>query len=186
MRRQDFIDNVTTWSELISFCYDEDCDVCEDIYSEEARDEDVDNNLVERARNHTWQELLDILEDIPTGGSYYYSDDWGDWHEADDDMFEDRKQDVIDWMDDNDYWDEEEDEDDEEFLDEMPFPEEDEIEEDEDLEPIEDEDISFTDLLTSCSQKLKTIEDTQEQEAQEEAENFDSFVMSFTVTEERR
>lgn len=185
MRRQDFIDNVTTWSELIIFCYNEDCDICEDIYSEEARDEDVDNNLVDLARNHTWQELLDILlHDIPTGSDYYYRGDWGDWHEADDDLFEDRKQDVIDWMDDNGYWDDEDDEDeDEEIFDaiDTEFPDD-----EEDLEPIEPEDISFTDLFTSCSQKLKTIEDTQEQEAQEETENFDSFVMSFTVTEERR
>lgn len=183
MRRQDFIDDVTTWSELISFCYDEDCDVCEDIYSEDARDEDIDNNLTDWARNHSWQELYDILDAIPCGADYYYRDDWGDWHEVSDDMFDDRKQDVIDWMDDGGYWDDEVDEEDEEIFDEIDeeFPED-----EEDLEPIEPEDISFTDLLTSCSQKLKTIEDTQEQEAQEEAENFDSFVMSFTVTEERR
>lgn len=183
MRRQDFIDDVTTWSELINFCYDEDCDVCEDIYSEDARDEDIDNNLTDWARNHSWQELYDILDAIPCGADYYYRDDWGDWHEVSDAMFDDRKQDVIDWMDDGGYWDDEVDEEDEEIFDEIDeeFPED-----EEDLEPIEPEDISFTDLLTSCSQKLKTIEDTQEQEAQEEAENFDSFVMSFTVTEERR
>lgn len=184
MLRQDFIDDVNTWSDLISFCCDENCDICEDIYSEDSRDEDIDNDLVEWARNHTWQELLDILEDIPTGDGYYFRDDWGDWHIADDDMFEDRKQEVLEWMDDGGWWEDENDEEDEEFFDEMPFTEE--AEEDEDLEPIEPEDISFTDLLTSCSQKLKTIEDKQEQEAQEEAENFDSFVMSFTVTEERR
>ena len=182
MLRQDFIDDITTWGELIDFCNDEDCDICEDIYSEDARDEDIDrNSLVEWARGNSWQDLLNILRDIPTGSDYYYCDDYGDWYEADDNMFEDRKRDVLEWMDDGGYWDDEDE--DEEIFDEIDT----EFSEDEeDLEPIEPEDISFTDLLTSCSQKLKTIEDTQEQEAQEEAENFDSFVMSFTVTEERR
>ena len=180
MRRQDFINNVNTWSQLLDFCYDEDCDICSDIYSEEERDDSVDNYLVELARNHTWQELLDILEDIPTGEGYYYKDDWGGWREADDGLFEDRKQDIIEWMDDGCYW---EDEEDEEISDEIDT----EFSEDEeDLEPIEKEDISFTDLLTSCSQKLKTIEDIQKQEVLEEAENFDSFVMSLTNTQERR
>lgn len=180
MRRQDFIDDITTWSELLSFCYDEDCDICEDIYSEDDRDENIDSNsLVEWARNNTWQELYDILEEIPTGYDYYWEDDYGDWHGADDDLFEDRKQEVIEWMDDGGYWDEEYEDEEDAYLDN-------DYEEEEDLEPIEPESISFTDLFTSCNNKFEKIEDIQEKEAQEEEKRFDSFVMSFAITEERR
>lgn len=190
MRRQDFIDDITTWSELLSFCYDEDCDICEDIYSEDSRDEDIDtNNLVEWARNNTWQELHDILEEIPTGYDYYCRDDYGDWFGADNDLFEDRKQEVIDWMDDGGYWDEEYEDEEDVYLDndyeEDVCPDND-YEEEEDLEPVEPESISFTDLFTSCNNKLEKIEDIQEKEAQEEDKRFDSFVMSFAITEERR
>ena len=36
MTRNEFIDNITEWYELKDFCSDFDCDVCEDIYDDEA------------------------------------------------------------------------------------------------------------------------------------------------------
>lgn len=114
MTRAEFIENVNDWNELIDFCGNEDCDICEDIYSEECKDNEINNCLVEWAKEYTWQELYSILDDIPTGYGYYYTDDCGDWHEADDDLFDAMKQDVLEWMDDGDYWDEEDEEDDNE------------------------------------------------------------------------
>lgn len=123
--------------------------------------------------------MHDILEEIPTGYDYYCRDDYGDWFGADNDLFEDRKQEVIDWMDDGGYWEEEYEDEEDVYLDN-------DYEEEEDLEPVEPESISFTDLFTSCNNKLEKIEDIQEKEAQEEDKRFDSFVMSFSITEERR
>ena len=176
MRRQDFIDDITTWSELIEFCHDEDCDICEDIYTEDEKDEDIDRNLVDLARNNTWQELYDILESIPTGDCYYYCDDWGDWHEADDDIFDERKERVLEWMDDGDWWDEE---DEEEYDEPIDVIEEDE----EDLAPVES-DVPLDDLFTACNNGLKSIQSMQQKEADADDEIFDSFVMSFAA--ERR
>lgn len=80
MTRQEFIDDVTSWSELIDFCYDQDCDICEDIYSEEAKDDHFNNDLVEMARNaNDWEELLETLNDIPTGYDYYICNEYDEF-----------------------------------------------------------------------------------------------------------
>ena len=71
MTRQYFIDNINYWSELLEFCSDEDCDVCEDIYSEDARDDCIDEELVDMARNNNWREMYNILDSIPGGYDYY-------------------------------------------------------------------------------------------------------------------
>ena len=34
MTRDEFIQNVTTWSELRSFCYDYECSVCSEVWRE--------------------------------------------------------------------------------------------------------------------------------------------------------
>ena len=69
MTRQYFIDNINYWSELLEFCSDEDCDVCEDIYSEDARDDCIDEKTQEGnllpvkhcvANTHGWEIALDI------------------------------------------------------------------------------------------------------------------------------
>ena len=102
MTRQDFIDNINYWSELLDFCSDEDCDVCEDIYSEDARDDCIDEELVDMARNNNWRDMYNILDSIPDGYDYYRQDNYGDWVGVDDE-FDDYKDQVLEWMDDGGY-----------------------------------------------------------------------------------
>lgn len=47
MTRQDFIDGITTWAELLDFCYNEECDICEDIVSNDTMCEEIDDDLRE-------------------------------------------------------------------------------------------------------------------------------------------
>lgn len=150
MTRSEFINTVNEWLGLISFCYDEECDICDEIYSEDYRDDYINEFLVERAADfESWRDLRNELVDIPTGYDYYKCNGLTDWEGLDNNDFDDYKQDVIDWMDDHDYWDEE---DDDEELSLNRHRTDKEIQVDpEDLIPIDDKDISIIDLYRNCN-----------------------------------
>lgn len=159
MTRQCFIDEITTWSELIDFCYNEDCDICEDIIDSDTMDEEVNENLREDVGNYSWWEVRDGLNDIETGYDYYHRNDGlFDYEPMDDSDFDSYKEDVIEWMDNGGYWDEEDDED-EEY--EEPFHDNQLASEDEDgedeSEP-EDEDFSVDELIGMCSVQFLGIQ----------------------------
>ena len=182
MTRQEFIDNVTTWSELLYFCYDENIDFCEDVYTEDAKDEYFDDILVDMARDAgSWQELYDRLEEIPTGYDYYIRDDYGDFEGADDDDFDSHYEDVLEYMDCNEYWD---DDDGDEDYEEEPVREE--YVDPEDEEPVEEEDVSIAELFTTCNSKLQKIDADTEAAAraaeEEDEEAFNDFCAEVGVT----
>ena len=182
MTRQEFIDDVTTWSELLSFCDDEGCTLCEDVYSDDSKNEYYDEELVDMARNAgSWQELYNQLEDIPDGYEYYIRDDYGEFRGADDADFDSHKEDVLEWMDDGDYWEyDDDDEDDEEG------PVRGEYVDHEDVEPIEAEDVSIAELFTTCNSKLQKIDADTEAAAraaeEEDEEAFNDFCAEVGVT----
>lgn len=154
MTRQEFIDNVTTWYELIDFCYNVNCDYCNDVYSVDSRDDCINEDLVDMAQNaYDWQELLEVLQNIPTGYDYYIRDDYGEWSGTDDGdyTFDDYKDDVLEWMDINDCWNGGDEE-----VEEEPAPDDDEDPEDE--ESVEEEDVSIAELFTTCNSKLQKID----------------------------
>lgn len=166
MTRQEFIDGVTSLHELIDFCYEENLDYCDDVYSEESYNGRIEDELEERARNDSWQDVRDWLYYLPDRCDYYIRDNYGDWSEANDDDFENTKNEILELYDDNDYWDEDEEE---EEIEEYHDPE-DEI-------PVEDEDVSFDELFTTCNSKVQKIVDdkTTDTAAEEETIDFDAF-----------
>lgn len=176
MTRQEFIDDVTTWSDLLGFCDDYDCSVCEDVYTEENKDDRLNDNLVGMARNaNNWEELLVTLSDIPTGYDYYIRNGYDEFRQADDDDFDAYKDDVLEWMDDRAYWDEyDEEEEPEEYLDP-----EDEV-------PVEKENVSFAELFTACSSQVQKLESNKIEDAavaeRAEATAFDELCVSAGVT----
>lgn len=113
MTRQEFIDDVQCWSELIDFCYEEGCYVYEDVYTSDQRDDRIDEDVSEMMRHNSWRTILDTLQtyDNQSGYEYYLLDGYGDWIGLDDDDFTSYKDDVVDWMDNNGRWDDENDED---------------------------------------------------------------------------
>lgn len=148
--RQEFINNVTTWEELIDFCYDEDCEICDDIYSEESKNDEIDEDIVDWARDNTWEELYEILSQIPTGYDYYIKDAYEDFIPVTDELFESRKQEVLEWMDDGDG--------DESYWGDWDCNDSSSSDEDDDLEPIEPEDISLDDLFNSSNEIFNSID----------------------------
>lgn len=179
MTRVEFFENVTSWWELKDFCSDEQCDICDDIYDEEGRDDYINDCLMNWARNDSWTELLSRLEDIPTGYDYYRYDDYGDWVGLDDGDFDEIRDEVAEWMDDNGYWDNDEEEanDDEEevFDDEEDAPSTDP----EDAEPIDDEDCSLGELFEGSVARIQAISE-EELEAARETERALQDFLSFT------
>ena len=127
MTRQEFIDDVTTWWELIDFCNDEGCDICEYVYSSDVYDDLINEDLQEMVKHESWQSIYDWLEDLPSGYDYY--DTYDDYVGLDNNWDFDRyKEDVLEWADnDGTIWDEPEEEEEEEELDDE-FDEEDEEE----------------------------------------------------------
>lgn len=176
MTRQDFLEEFQhwDWDDLINFCNEMGCSLCEDVYDEDARDDCIYSRLEDLVRNEGWRDIRSYLDDIPEGSDYYERDDWDDWCCLDDDDLEDRISDVVDWMDRNDLWDEEDEE--EDYSDETLF-----TEEEEDETPIEEEDIPISELLVACNQGLKSIDE--ERTKQEEAlnERFVEFVAEVKV-----
>lgn len=115
MTRDDFINDVEYFGELISFCDDNDIDICRGIYSSDTRDDFIDDSLLDMARHNNWRELLNILEDLNSDNDYYYySDEGDDWEGLNEFDFEDYKRDVLEYGDNNGLWDEPEDEDEDE------------------------------------------------------------------------
>lgn len=148
MTRDEFIQNVTTWSELRSFCYDYECSVCSEVYSQDELDDYFNERLVDMARDASdWSNLLESLEDIPTGASYYIRDDDGDFSEADESDFDDLKDEVLEWADYEEVFDDC-DEDEEDYDDEEepePFVEEDP----DDRYEVGNEEMSIAELFTA-------------------------------------
>jgi len=121
MTRQEFIDDVTTWWELIEWCNEQPvyCNVCEDVLDQEQYDEEVGEVI--RDWSGSWEDLSDYLRSLPTGWGHYSTAD-GDWEGLDDyDDFEDYKARALEWGDDHDVWDNAENE--EEGDDPEPEPE---------------------------------------------------------------
>lgn len=178
MLRQEFIDNIVRWGDLTSFCYNEDCSICDDIYDEDARDEYIDDHLVEYAHEHDWTTLRNILDNIPTGYDWYILDDYNEWEGADDDLFDERKEMVLEWMDNGGYW---EDEDEEEIVTvSEPDAAVEEIDV-EDLTPIEEEDISVSELFSMCNDGLQFIADANREAEEQFNQSFDNFIQGLTT-----
>ena len=167
MTRQDFIDNVQDFGALIDFCNDEECGICEGIYSDEARDEKLDNELVQTAReSYGWRDLLATLQNITTGYDWYSYDDWdGEWVGIND-AFDTYKERVLAWGDENLVWEDDEEE---------PLPEYDEGEDD---DFVADEPISIGELMGVCNSQLRQIGVDKKVNEAADDEAFEVFVAS--------
>lgn len=150
MTRQEFIDDITSWWELIDFCNDEGYEeFVEDIFDEEDRDSYINDNLLDMARNaDSWEDLLSTLRDIPTGYDYYRRDDYDEWSGADDYDFNEIKDDLLERLDEDEFWEDYDEE--EEPLEEYADPD--------DLVPVEDEDMDVSELFTTCASTLQKID----------------------------
>lgn len=178
MTRQEFLDDVCDFSELREFCYDNDCGICDDIYDDESKDDYINEHLSNMADDaEDWQSLFLTLRDIPTGYNYYRLDDYGEFYGMCDADFEDYKDEVLEWMDNNEYWDEDEDDDDEEEY----FPPEDEHREEDNDVLWEDDMQPVDELFSLCNEQLRVIDAKEKAEEQRSNEEFLAFTAKIGV-----
>lgn len=170
MTRQEFLDEITTWYDLIEWCNNHGCSYCDNIYSDEARDEYINDNLVDMARDNDWYDLRDILCGLPTGYDYWLRDEYGDWYGVDDE-FAEYFDEVLEWADENNEFDESEEE--PVYVDDSGDDEADEFE--------ADTNISLSDFFASSADDLTKI--TSEAKANEAKANadFDKFTQRVTT-----
>lgn len=144
MKRDDFIEDINDFYDLLEFCRDNECYECDDIYDEDCMSDYVNEQIETWISQMSWTELRDKLDAIDTSYSYFILDEYGDFQGADDNDFQIYKDMVLDWADNQDLW---EDEDDEEDFDEYEEYSdcEGETEAADDEEPI-----TIPELLASC------------------------------------
>ena len=102
MTRNDFLNDVTEWWELLDFCSDEGCNICEDIIDSDQLDEYVEEDI--RDTNYSWRDIRDSLSEIPTGYGYYRMNGSFDYDGMDENDFDSYKEDVLEWGDNNGVW----------------------------------------------------------------------------------
>lgn len=134
MTRQEFIDSINYWDELIEFCSDKGCDYCDDLHDAYQWDNCIEDDVREIIRNSGWRDVLSTLQDYEdlSGYEFYRRDEYGDWYGLDNNDFDQYKNDILAWADDNGIWNDDEEEG------SQPYDTEDEI-------PLED--ISFEELF---------------------------------------
>ena len=149
MTRQEFINNVTTWSELLSFCYDYDCDVCADIISHDSLAENIADDFNSYGYEYPWTDIRRWLNNIDDSARYYYRSGSFEYESVDNNgTFEEYKDEVLSWGDDMyifDDEDEDEDEDEESFIDSDVFD-----------DSLPDNDCSVEEFLGLCSPTTKS------------------------------
>lgn len=102
MTRQEFIDEVNDIYALKSFCYENEIEMLDHVVDYDYMCDEIDSYYLECwARNNSWEDLRDILNNIPNDSNLYYvKDDYEDtWYEYDDYNFDDDKQSVLDEVD---------------------------------------------------------------------------------------
>lgn len=115
MTRHEFIEEVVDFDDLTRFCWNNDCDICENIRDGEQFDDYIWESI--RDWDYGWETLRDWLDGLPSVDRWDYVDTEDECRVLDDDDFERYKSDVLDWMDENNYWDEP---DEEEIEEDMP------------------------------------------------------------------
>lgn len=168
MTRQEFIEGVTAWGELLDFCYDNDSSICEDIVSYDTMDEEVESDLRDEVGDRSWRDIRDLLCGIDTDYDYYRRDGSFNYYPLDNNGdFDEYKDEVLEWMDDNGYWDEEAEEEDFDGYPSDEYP----THEEEDDVTAADEDFSIRELIGMCSVQFLDIQRTAlQQKAQNDTE----------------
>ncbi len=169
MTRQEFIDEITTWDELLDFCYEEDCTVCVDIISNTALHDRINEDLWDAVGERGWEDVRDLLDDIDLRFDYYRIDGRLSYMPADDD-FDGYKDEVMEWMDNGEYWDADEDAEDQN---DGTVDEEDTVE----GEPqAEEEDFSIGELIGACNAELTKIQQIADERREQDVAAFEQFL----------
>lgn len=113
MTRDEFLDEITTFSDLYDFCihngYD---DMVGDLSTRDDIEDEIDDDIYSFLGDYMWYELRDRLDNIDLDGDWFRKDGRLDYVCVDDD-FDDWRDELLDSLDYNEWFDEEAEEDDE-------------------------------------------------------------------------
>ena len=174
MTRQYFVDEVCTWSELFDVVNDYDLyEFVEDIVSDDGRNDEINECLVDWAREYSWNELLDTLRSLDNDGEsdWWVRSDYGEWYttEDGDDTFEEKKADILQELDDREVWEDADEESEEIEAEDIELEPEEEFE----IEDGEAVDALFVECSTAFKSIVKRSEEEKEAADKEFAEFFE-------------
>lgn len=107
MTRKECAENITEWSELVDFCNENCLSACDDIISDDALDDHVQNMASEG-----WNRMLCFLSGITyTNDEYYLMNGYGNIENISPHLFEIYKEDALDEFDNDKGFDEDYDDD---------------------------------------------------------------------------
>lgn len=111
MTKQEFIDRVNDFEDLLNFCSNEsienDLDWYYDIYDYNEMREEVERDITEALNSNYWYDIRDMLNDIPDRGVYFERSDILMYNCIDDD-FDQFKDDVLQYANAHELWEEDE------------------------------------------------------------------------------
>lgn len=105
MTRQEFIDGVTTWPELIEFCRANDLNACDDIIQHNALQQNIAEDMVLHGDHFAWTDIRDWLNDIDSDAAYYHRASSFEYEALGDEDFEDYKDYALEEADEACVWD---------------------------------------------------------------------------------
>lgn len=178
MTKNEFLDDMTDLGDLYSFCMDNTLDFCDDLLSWDVVEDSIEEQLVDMARDYTWDELRDKLNyyDSISGGDWYILDDYdGDYRCVDDDqgLFEGIRDDIVEYMDENELWDEEDEVNESGWA--MTSEEETAAFEDE-QDDLPEEDCSISDMFYAGVGCVRSINDAAIEQRRQEDQAFVNFI----------
>lgn len=112
MTRSEFLECITDFWDLKVFCDENGINICDDVIDRDSFDEIIIDRIRDRGCFVDWREVYRFLHDLPDGAAYYIENGYGEFEEAFDNDFDDYKQQVLEYMDDQDEWDPEDGEED--------------------------------------------------------------------------
>ena len=110
MTRQEFLDSIESFSDLINFCNENDGyqAYTQNIYDNEDYDMEICRRISEYSNENRWEEIRDWLDNLPYGCDYYeYDDDWSEWKGLEDEDLHERVHELAQELDEDGFFDDE-------------------------------------------------------------------------------
>lgn len=146
MTRQEFLDSIESFSDLISFCNENDGyqEYTQNIYCNEDYDMEICRRISEYSDNDRWEDIRNWLDSLPCGCDYYeYDDDWGEWTGLEHEDLHERVHELAQELDEDGFFDDEVEEQEADAVNEEPTPQT------ENTKPVEEEnDLDMDDFMS--------------------------------------
>ena len=177
MRREEFINDIVDWGDLVNFCCEQGYDnYVENIYGDYALDDALDEFFSDMISERRWYDVKEAMDDIPQGYDWYYFD-YSDCYPVDDYELNETKDRLLEELDEDGFFDDEDDEEECEETERVP----------EYFEPCEpDEDAELIDIGFFVSDNANLVSQAEKVESDRKrfGDALDAFCSRFKKAEE--